>query len=185
MKHGKTRLAFAVALLSVVVGLMAALTTRGRVRTVDIIQLFFGGLGAGAAFAVVLTNLRRPRPSIFPALKYRDAPAAIAWLQQAFSFAPRLEMAGPDGSVAHAELTLGPGVLMLGSVGRPDPSNPWTTTPGVYVYVRDIDPHYARARAAGATIVRELHDTSYGAREYSAKDLEGQLWSFGTYHPDD
>jgi uncharacterized glyoxalase superfamily protein PhnB len=51
------------------------------------------------------------------------------------------------------------------------------------VYVPDTDAHYARARAAGAEIVRELADTPYGSREYSARDVEGNLWSFGTYYP--
>jgi uncharacterized glyoxalase superfamily protein PhnB len=53
----------------------------------------------------------------------------------------------------------------------------------VYVQVDDADAHYARAWAAGAEIVLELQDTSYGSREYTARDLEGHLWSFGTYAP--
>jgi len=51
------------------------------------------------------------------------------------------------------------------------------------VYVADVDAHYARAKAAGAEIVMELEDTDYGSRGYSVRDLEGHLWSFGTYHP--
>jgi hypothetical protein len=52
---------------------------------------------------------------------------------------------------------------------------------GVYVIVgEEIDGHYERARAAGAEIVRELHDTDYGSRDYMARDSEGNLWSFGT-----
>ena len=63
-------------------------------------------------------------------------------------------------------------------------SNPWqTATHGVYVYVPDADAHYARAKAEGAEIVRELADTPYGSREYSVRDVEGHLWSFGTYYP--
>lgn len=117
-------------------------------------------------------------------MKYHDGPAAKAWLEKAFGFTTQMEMPNTDGGIAHAELRLGPGVVMLGSVGKPDQQNPWSTTPGLYVYVPDIDAHYAHARNAGAEIIRELHDTSYGAREYSARDLEGQLWSFGTYYPD-
>jgi uncharacterized glyoxalase superfamily protein PhnB len=150
---------------------------------VDIVQLFFGSAGAGAGIAAAIRTARRPRQNIFPALKYRNGPAARAWLEKAFGFTTALELPNADGTIAHAELSLGPGVLMLGSVGKPDPKNPWSTTPGLYVYVPDVDAHYARARAAGANVVRELHDTSYGAREYSAQDLEGQLWSFGTYYP--
>jgi len=81
-------------------------------------------------------------------------------------------------------LKFGSGAIMLGSLGQPDPANPWPTAAhGVYVYVPDADAHYARAKAAGAQIVRELGDTPYGSREHSARDVEGNLWSFGTYYP--
>jgi uncharacterized glyoxalase superfamily protein PhnB len=120
--------------------------------------------------------------SIFPALRYRDAPAAVDWLEKAFGFERKMVVDSPDGTVAHAELKFGNGVLMLGSE-REDPGNPWAAEVGIYVAVNDVDAHYARARAAGAEIVRPLQDTDYGAREYSVRDCEGRLWSFGTYRP--
>ncbi len=52
-----------------------------------------------------------------------------------------------------------------------------------YVVVPDIDAHYARAKAAGAKIERPPADTEYSSREYSARDCDGHLWSFGTYDP--
>ena len=125
------------------------------------------------------------RPNMFPAFKYQDAPAAIDWLERAFGFTRQGVHPGPDGTIVHAELKLGSGVIMLGSKTPPDPAQPWTTVPqGLYVYVADIDQHYARAKAAGAAIVRELADTPYGSREYAARDSEGNLWGFGTYYPD-
>ena len=124
------------------------------------------------------------RPNIFPALKYKDGPAAVGWLQKAFGFREHVVYKTPDGSVAHAQLTLDGGMIMLGSAGKPDTKNPWTTErQGIYVCVGDIDAHYAAARSAGAEIVRELANTDYGSREYSARDLDGHLWSFGTYQP--
>jgi len=123
-----------------------------------------------------------PAGDVIPALKYRDAPAAIAFLARAFRFAERLAVPGPDGSVAHAELRVGAGTVMLGS-RRPDPADPWAEAEGVYVVVDDPDAHCARARAAGAEIAREPQDTPYGSREYTARDPEGRLWSFGTYRP--
>ena len=120
--------------------------------------------------------------SIFPALKYRDAHAAADWLERAFGFARKMVVDRPDGGVAHAELRFGNGVVMFGSAEE-DPANPWAKEVGVYVAVDDVDAHFARAKAAGAGIVRELADTPYGSREYSARDLEGRLWSFGTYRP--
>jgi uncharacterized glyoxalase superfamily protein PhnB len=123
-------------------------------------------------------------PNIFPAFRYRDAPAAIAWLGKAFGFKTQMQVPGPDGTVAHAELMLGPGVIMLGSE-RDDPENAWAAVKlGVYVYVEDVEGHYARAKAAGARIARELQDTPYGSREYSVWDVEGFLWGFGSYRPD-
>src|SRR5436309_8629355 len=99
-------------------------------------------------------------PNIFPALRYKNARAALEWLGRAFGFEQHMVVPGPEGTVAHAQLKLGPGVILLGS-GKPGPGdNPWDTVPqGVYVYVADVDAHYARARAAGAEIVRELQDT--------------------------
>ena len=124
------------------------------------------------------------RPNIFPALKYKDGPAAVGWLQKAFGFREHVVYKTPDGSVAHAQLTLDGGMIMLGSAGKPDTKNPWTTErQGTYVCVDDIDAHYAAAKAAGAEIVRKLANTDYGSREYSARDLDGHLWSFGTYQP--
>jgi uncharacterized glyoxalase superfamily protein PhnB len=123
-------------------------------------------------------------PTIFPALKYRDGAAAVEWLTRAFGFETRVVHPGPEGTVGHAELAIGPGVIMLGTKSAPDPRNPWAdASSGIYVYVEDLDAHYARAKAAGANIVRELADTEYESREYSARDPEGNLWSFGTYRP--
>jgi uncharacterized glyoxalase superfamily protein PhnB len=139
----------------------------------------FGGDGLEAAMA------QDSRPNIFPSFKYKDAHAAIDWLERVAGFTRQAVHPKPDGGVAHAELALGPGGIMLGSLDAPDPANPWSAaTHGVYVYVPDADAHYTRARAAGAEIVRELADTPYGSREYSLRDPEGNLWSFGTYYPE-
>jgi uncharacterized glyoxalase superfamily protein PhnB len=119
---------------------------------------------------------------IFPGLRYKDAPAAIEWLGEAFGFQRRQVVDGPDGTVAHAELQLGPGVIMLSS----DKNDVFGSRAGqgwVYVVIDDPDGHYARAKAAGAEIVMELTNTDYGSRDYSARDPEGNIWSFGTYLP--
>jgi uncharacterized glyoxalase superfamily protein PhnB len=129
-------------------------------------------------------------PNIFPALRYRDANAAIEWLQRAFGFEEKTCYRGTDGAVNHAELAVGTGIVMLGQ-SRPDgwlggrEPDAHASTVSIYVVVTDPDAHHKRARAAGAEIVRELTDEDYGSREYSARDLEGNLWSFGTYDPYD
>jgi uncharacterized glyoxalase superfamily protein PhnB len=125
-------------------------------------------------------------PSIFPTLRYADAPAAIDWLGRAFGFTRHMVVPGPENTVAHAQLRLGSGMIMLGSTRKPDPANPWCTErQGLYVHVEDVDGHYARAQAAGAQIVMPLRSTEYGSREYSARDPDGHLWSFGTYLPEE
>lgn len=123
-------------------------------------------------------------PNIFPCFRYEDARGAIEWLNRAFGFEKQFVVPGEHGTVAHAQLRLGAGMIMMGSGGRPDPRNPWATARfGTYVVVPDIEAHYARAKACGATIERPLSDTEYGSREYSARDCDGHLWSFGTYDP--
>jgi uncharacterized glyoxalase superfamily protein PhnB len=129
-------------------------------------------------------------PNIFPALRYHDANAAIEWLKHAFGFQEKAVYRNEDGAVNHAELALGTGLVMLGQ-SRPDgwlgggtPDGLASTT-SIYIVVADPDAHYKRARAAGAKIVRDLTNENYGSREYSARDPEGNLWSFGTYDPYD
>jgi uncharacterized glyoxalase superfamily protein PhnB len=125
------------------------------------------------------------RPNIFPALKYQNAKTAIDFLNKAFGFTTLASYPGEGDAIAHAELKLGAGTVMLGSDAK-NPENPWDAVRiGIYVQVDDVEAHYARARAAGARIVRPLAETHYGAREYSVYDSEDNLWSFGTYHPDD
>lgn len=120
--------------------------------------------------------------TIYPIFRYRDARSAIDWLRTAFGFTLHAIHDAPDGSVAHAELTLDTGMIMVGE--RPDHApRPGDEEWSVYVAVDDLDAHCARARAAGAEIVREPFDTDYGSRDYTARDLAGNVWSFGTYRP--
>lgn len=125
---------------------------------------------------------------IYPALSYRDADAAIAFLQRAFGLEAREVFRDDGGRVMHAELALGTGVVMLGQLvpgasGPPARQDYGQADHSVYAVVTDVDGHAARAREAGAEIFREPADTPYGSREYAARDIEGHLWSFGTYVP--
>ena len=127
--------------------------------------------------------------AFFPGMRYADAPAAIDWLEKAFGFQRQVAYPGPDGTIAHAQLIFNGGMIMLGSYKEDvfrykTPRQAGGVTQAVYVYVQDIDAHFARAEAAGAEIVVPLKETDYGSREYSARDLEGHLWHFGTYLPE-
>ena len=128
--------------------------------------------------------------SVIPALQYKDAKAAIEFLCKAFGFEKNAVYEEPDGSIAHAQLVLSNGMIMLGSVKDSEyskllvrPSDAGGVTMSVYVVVEDADAHYVRAKAAGATITREPVTQDYGGRDYTCKDREGHVWTFGTYDP--
>lgn len=121
-------------------------------------------------------------PTLYPVMRFDDAPKMIEFLKQAFGFEELAVHANEDGTIAHAELSYGPSILMLGSE-RADADGARAGQGHLYVAVDDPDAHLERARAAGAEVVTELHDTDYGSRDYAARDPEGNLWSFGTYRP--
>jgi uncharacterized glyoxalase superfamily protein PhnB len=122
------------------------------------------------------------KPSIFPALRYRDGRAAIDWLVRAFGFEQHVVFDGPGGAVAHAELRFGTSAFGLSSGNQPPGENPWThVRQGIYLRVGDVDRLHDRAKAAGADIALPPKDQDYGARDCSVWDLERHLWSFGTY----
>lgn len=139
------------------------------------------------------TLARITRATIIPVLRYRDAPAAIDWLCRAFGFEKHRVAANDDGSIAHAQLSFGNGMVMLASVpktetafGRllkqPDELG-GAQTQTTYVVVADVDAVYASAKAAGAKIATEIKSEDYGGRDFSCYDPEGHLWSFGSYDP--
>ncbi|WP_030962155.1 VOC family protein [Streptomyces sp. NRRL S-378] len=125
-------------------------------------------------------------PSICPTLVYRDAKAAIKLLTEAFGFSQVAVYEGDDGSVVHAELAYGNGVVMLGSKGTGgafDKAMENAGPAGVYVVVDDVDAHHLRAVEHGVEILMGPTDQDYGSRDYMARDGEGNIWSFGTYAP--
>lgn len=124
---------------------------------------------------------------VYPVLLYRDAMAAIEWLERAFGFERLMVQPGPDGSVMHAELRCGSSVVMLSTAsGNGTPNAGLAAAPSqlVYVAVDDPDARYERAKAAGAEVTREIHDTSYGSRDFMVRDPQGHEWAFGTYRPE-
>lgn len=125
-------------------------------------------------------------PSICPTLRYADAKAAIKQLTEAFGFTEHAVYEDEAGAVAHAELTFGNGMVMLGSKGTGsefDKLMEGGGPTGVFVHVDDVDAHHSRAVEHGADVVMPPTDQDYGARDYMARDIEGNVWSFGTYAP--
>jgi uncharacterized glyoxalase superfamily protein PhnB len=128
--------------------------------------------------------------TVIPAMQYRDAPAAIEWLCNAFGFERHLVVPGENGTIAHAQLVHGSGMIMLGSVKDSEygqllrqPRDVGGETQTVYVIVADVDAHYARAKNAGVEIVIDIKDEDYGGRDYTCRDPEGHIWTFGSYNP--
>lgn len=129
-------------------------------------------------------------PRISATLFYQDPLRAIDWLCEAFGFTVRIKVQAPDGSLVHSELGFGDGLIMVagereqeGARWRSPRSLLGANTAALFLYVDDIEAHYARARTAGATVVRELSTSDYGKqywsdRGYGAADPEGHLWHF-------
>ena len=121
----------------------------------------------------------------FASVQYRDARAGLDFLQRAFGFELIAAHEGPDGSIQHAELRWGDSILMAGEENE-DRVGKWGKHAGygwTYLSVEDADAHHDRAKQAGAEIIFPLTDTDYGSRDYTARDPEGNVWSFGTYDP--
>lgn len=130
-----------------------------------------------------MSNPGSPRPHFIPSVIYKDNRAALEWLQKAFGFEPSMVLSDSDGNIAHAEMTYGDGVVMVGNEWAD-----WTRSPEsvggkntqrIHVRIdRGIDDHCEHARRAGAKIVMEPEDQFYGDRSYMAEDLEGHHWTF-------
>jgi uncharacterized glyoxalase superfamily protein PhnB len=132
--------------------------------------------------------------AVIPMLAYEDGPAAIDFLVKAFGFTEKVRWTDDDGTVVHAELETGSGVVMLAtptpeyvSVKRVREAsdlagkaydNPYVVN-GVLVDVDDVDAHFERAKAAGATMLSEPEDVpDAGVRHYRVEDPEGHRWMF-------
>jgi uncharacterized glyoxalase superfamily protein PhnB len=132
--------------------------------------------------------------ALIPSFAYVDAPKAITFLCEAFGFEKHAVYEGAPGTIEHAQLKLGEFFIMLGTAGK---NAEWpsksprelggATTGGLYVVLENdaaVDAHFEQARKAGADIIREPRSPEYGGRDYSARDTEGYLWSFGSYRPE-
>ena len=129
--------------------------------------------------------------NVIPCMRYRDAPAAIEWLCDTFGFEPQLVVPNEDGTIAHAQLSFGNGMIMLGSAfdteyGRllKQPSDIGNfVTQSAYLVVNNADLVYGRVLEAGGKILLDIKDEDYGGRGFTCRDPEGHIWSIGTYDP--
>ena len=137
-----------------------------------------------------MLDVTKTKSPIVPCLTYRDAPAAIEFLCKAFGFEKKMVVPGDNDTIAHAELVYGDAMVMLGSFKDTDygklmksPRDAGGSTQSIYLVVEDADLHHARAKQVGANIVSPPVTQDYGGRDYTCRDIEGHVWSFGTYDP--
>lgn len=121
-------------------------------------------------------------PTLSSALIYRDPEAALVFLERAFGFSPLMIIRDDKGAIVHSEMTLGDGLIMVGTEWSAAHKSPASVdgknTQGLHVHIdTDVDAHCAKARAAGAEILMEPADQFYGDRSYRARDPEGHIWS--------
>lgn len=129
--------------------------------------------------------------TVIPSVRCRDAYAMISWLERVLGFHRQAVHEGPDGTVMHAQMTYGLGMLMLGSVRDDAAARNWVQpdevggreTTGLYLVVEDCDAVYANAKAEGAEITQELVSPEYGGKSFACKDPEGRVWGIGSYDP--
>ncbi|NQZ98685.1 MAG: VOC family protein [Myxococcales bacterium] len=122
------------------------------------------------------------RLTVTPYLYYEDVERALAWLSNAFGFVDRESetMRNDDGRVVHASMVGGDEIILMGCPGPSYkcPKRSGHVSQNLYVYVDDVEQHFARSKRAGAEIISELEDTFYGDRNYGVEDLEGHRWYF-------
>lgn len=122
-------------------------------------------------------------PRMTPHLFYDDVGAATDWLVHAFGFKVRLKMTDPNGLVVHSDLEVGDAMVMLGLTEENAAWECPRTLGGkisqrLYIYVDDVDAHYAHVVASGVQIHRSLETHWWGDRVYECIDLEGHRWKF-------
>ena len=132
------------------------------------------------------------KSTVIPGLRYRNAPAAIDWLCNVLGFEKQLVVPGDTSdSVLHAQLTLGSGMIMLGSVNDNDFGRLMAQPEEIggketqcsYVLVEDADVVYEKVKASGVEIVMPIKDEEYGGRAFTCRDPEGHIWAVGTHNP--
>jgi len=134
----------------------------------------------------VLKNRSVPADVILPHITYQNVADALVWLTKAFGFIEHYRYGEPGGRVDGAQMHLGDAWIMLNSArpGSASPAQVGHDTQSLTVFVEDVDAHFAGAKAAGAKIVEDLHETEYGERQYGALDLEGHHWLFSRHARD-
>ena len=119
--------------------------------------------------------------SVTPFIQFNGVANLIDFLKAALGAEEVMRMPGPDGTVMHAEVTIGNSRLML---GEPMQGGPPPSSSSFYVYVSDVDSMYKRATGAGAKSVSQPADQFWGDRMATVTDSFGNTWSLATHKED-
>jgi uncharacterized glyoxalase superfamily protein PhnB len=117
---------------------------------------------------------------IFPALRYQDPAAAIEWMVDVLGM-EKYAIFKDEGNIVHAELKFGDVFIGLGPARGEGIFGGPVSNEGPYVAMDGVDSLYEKVKAKGADVVMDVQDTDYGSRNFSLRDPEGRIWSFGTY----
>jgi uncharacterized glyoxalase superfamily protein PhnB len=130
----------------------------------------------------MVRNPSVPPDTLLPHIVYRDVAEAVAWLSRVFGFTEHYRYGPPDAPQG-AQMHLGNAWIMLSAVreGRSTPAQLGCETQSLTIFLEEVEAHWERARAAGATIFEDLHETIYGELQYGALDLDGHRWLFSRH----
>lgn len=121
--------------------------------------------------------------SITPAIIVRGAAQAIDFYKRAFGAEEVTRMAGPDGTIMHAEIRIGDSIVMLGDenpqFGTLSPLSTNGNPGSLHLYVADADAAFDRALRAGATVRYPLENAFWGDRYGKVVDPFGHEWGIG------
>jgi PhnB protein len=125
---------------------------------------------------------------VTPYLIIRDATRALEFYKKAFGAVELMRFPTPEGRIGHAEIKIGEGVVMLAdespAMGHKSPQTLGGTAVSLMFYVADVDAQYAKALAAGSTVVNPLKDQFYGDRSATLTDPFGHVWTLATHTED-
>ncbi len=127
-------------------------------------------------------------PTVMPYLIVKGASAALEFYKSVFGAVEMMRMAGPDGTVMHAEIKIGNSVIMLGEEnpqwGAKGPGSFGGSPVGLCVYCVDVDARVEAAVVAGAGILKPVRDQFYGDRSGTITDPFGHHWTVATHIED-
>ena len=134
----------------------------------------------------MIQNRSVPTDTVLPHIVYQDVVKALEWLATTFGFTEHYRYGEPGGPVSGAQMILGGAVIMVRAArsGERSPSQLGYGTQSLTIFVNDVDAHFSRAKAAGARILEEPHETGYGEFQYAAADLDGHHWLFSQHARD-